>query len=405
MNRKRKIDLRKSIIEIENPYPKDDLILSYADFLKHRDYLCYYKFNPQVFHNILKITNDEWTSSTKINRLSLISILKNYIMSDNKYLNRKKILTSESKFLIFELFRKVFEEDKYISVKQQDEARRICNNLLININLTSSEEQWLCENIEMSELILNRVLRYPTKSRIISNWASQNFEKTISRNRRAEITSWIIDEKTKFEIEQQTLIDDFEFLNAIDSLAIQKYAEALKTTNKINNKIEIQTKEKTEITNSDETRELLEIRPEFGLLNNAVKMIEEKFGPLSLSIRKYDNDELFNQDKELSSFEHSEPIAPELKLTRRFYEVAMDRAKYYPESIPDFEKLQIDFYNNLLHYQRTTMIWAITYSRLDNTVKYSLLKKYYNNETHNTMFRVCKKTKNKKLLKWILEQQ
>ncbi|MDD2798438.1 MAG: hypothetical protein PHV20_07595 [Bacteroidales bacterium] len=405
MNKERQIDLRKSILEIENPYPKDDLILSYADFLKHRDYLCYYKFNPRVFHNILKITNDEWASSNRINRLSLISILKNYIISNNKDLTRKKILTPETRFLIFELFRKVFEEDNYISVKQIDEARRICNNLLINVNLTPTEEQWLCENIEVSELLLNRVLRYPTKSRIISNWARQNFDMVISRNRRAEITSWIIDEKPNFEIENQTLIDDFEFLNAIDSLTIQKYEEALKSTKKIDNKIDIQAKEKTEITENDEARALLETNPEFRLLNNAIKMIEEKFGPLSLSIRKHINDDLFNQNNELSSFENSETTAPELKLTRRFYEVAMDRAKYYPVSIPDFEKLQIDFYNNLSHYQITTMIWAITYSRLDNTVKSSLLKKYYNNETHNTMFKVCKKTKNMKLLKWMLAQQ
>lgn len=46
--------------EIVNQYPKDNLILSYYDFLKLRNYIGYYKFNTVVFDNLLTLVNNEW---------------------------------------------------------------------------------------------------------------------------------------------------------------------------------------------------------------------------------------------------------------------------------------------------------------------------------------------------------
>jgi hypothetical protein len=96
---------------------------------------------------------------------------------------------------------------------------------------------------------------------------------------------------------------------------------------------------------------------------------------------------------------------PELKLSKRPYGVTIDTSNEYPVSIPDFEKLRADFYLNLPIHKKVTMIWSIAYSRLDNSTKCSLLKKYYTDETYYSMYKVCKRTKNIELVKWILEQQ
>lgn len=365
MNKQRKIELQRAIIELEKPYPKDDLILSYFNFLNVREYLSYYQFNPIVFDNLIALANDKWNTEKRISRLSLLQKIKQYLRQDttrdyySKNTKSNFQLKVETRKLLFNLFRKTFEEGNYISYKQLDEVRKICNNVLINLELTPIEEEWLCANFLVSELILNRVLRYPIKSDVISNWAKSNFQNDILRSRRAELLSWIIDQEPTLEIEQQTLIDDFEYLNQSDLQAIQNYDDEIA----------------------------------------ANKIIEQELGEYLPKKTHYD---FFN------STYHEEKVdlsIPELKLSKRPYGVTIDISKEYPVSIPNFEKLREGFYTNLPTHKKVTMIWAIGYSRLDNSLKYSLLKKYYSNETYYSMYRVCKRTKNIELLNWILDKQ
>lgn len=365
MSKKRKIELQRAITELEKPYPKDDLILSYSDFLKVRDYLGYFQFNPVVLDNLVNLAVGIWNTKKRISRISLLQKLKQYFHQDttNDYYGRSTKpnfqLKLETRKLLFNLFRKTFEEWNYISYKQLKEARQICNNILINIELTPIEEEWLCSKFHVSELILNRVLRYPVKSEVISNWAKRNFKNDILRNRRAELISWLIDQDSTFEIEQRILIEDFEYLNLSDLRAIQNY--------------------------------------DYEIAAN--KIIERDLGEFLRKKAHYDPFDLTYHGEEVDlSF-------PELKLSKRPYNVIIDTSKEYPVSIPDFEKLRDEFYSNLLTHQKVTMIWGISYSRLNNTLKYSLLKKYYSSETYYSMCKVSKRTKNIELLKWILERQ
>jgi hypothetical protein len=368
INRQRKIELQRAILELEKSYPEDDLVLSYSDFLKTRDFLVYYQFNPAVFENLIRLTLDLWNTGRRINRLSLLLKSKQYLHASQQSKEKDSYSSyirpgikhpSKTKKLLFNLFRKTFEKSSCLSNKQVEEARKICNSLLINLALTSKEEEWLCSNIHVSELILNRVLRYPVKSEIISNWAKNNFHNTLLINRRAELISWIIDQEPSYEIDRQTLIDDFELLNQIDVQTVQNYDDEIAA-----NKILV--------------RELSEYLPR-----------KIHYDPIT--------GENFKEEIDLS--------VPELKLSRRHYSVTIDMNREFPTIIPDFEKLRENFYANLPAYQKMTMIWGIAYSRLGNEVKYSLLKKYYSDETYYSMYKVCKKTKNIELLKWVLEQQ
>lgn len=366
MNKQRKIEIQRTIKEIENPYPKDDLILSYSDFLKVRDYLKYYQFNPIVFDNLIALANDNWNTKKRINRLSLLQKIKLYILQETRKYNYSRVikpnveLKIETRKSLFNLFKKTVEQGNSINHKQLDEARKICNNILIDLELTPIEEEWLCSNFLKSEMILNRVLRYPVKSELISNWSRSNFQNDILRIRRAELSSWIIDQEPTFEIDQQTLIDDYEYLNQSDLQAIQNYNDEIA----------------------------------------ANKIMEQELGEF-LPKKRYWND-LFDDTPYKEEFDLS---VPELKLPQRPYGVIINSSEEYPISIPNFERLRARFYTDLPVEHKRTMIWAIAYSRLDNEIKFSLLKKYYSNETYYSMFKVCKRTKNVKLLKWILEQQ
>jgi hypothetical protein len=352
MKNYKKIELQRKIVEIENPYPKDDLILSYFDFLKVREYIAYYQFNPLVFHHLLNLANDEWKTEKRISRLSLLLKVKQYYhltQQENKVgFNSRSTkpnfeVSKEIRIQMFNLFKKTYEESKYISIKQIDEARKICNNLLINLELTEIEEEWFCANVSLSEQILNRVLRYPQKSDVISNWAKMNFNNNKLRHRRAELISWIIDIEPDFEIDQKTLIDDFEYLNQMDIKAIQDYDDEIE----------------------------------------AIRFIENQLGdslPKTLSIELFD--ETF---KEKKNYEFSQPT---LELFRRPYIVEIDNSKHYPVRIPNFDKMKQGFYSKIAIHQPITMIWGIAYSRLNNYEKSTLLKKYYSDKTYYSILRV-----------------
>jgi hypothetical protein len=364
MDKYTKFNLIKAIISMEKQYPSDDLILSYADFLKVREYLAYYQFNPVVFDKLVSMINENWDSKKRINRLSLLQKMKQYLNQEatkrgNTTKSKLKIeLKPETRQTLFKIFRKTFEDEEHISPKQLEEARKICNSTLINIALSPSEEEWLCANFNKSEMILNRILRYPVKSVLITNWIKLNFKNDFLRKRRAESIAWLIDENPTYEIDPQVLIDDFEFLNHSDIQAIQNYDDEIEANKKLE---------------------------------------QELYDYLPKTVH-YD---LFDRRNKQERIDLS---VPELKLSKRPYGVTLASSLNYPVSIPNFEILRKDFHANLSIHLKVTMIWAIAYSRLENEQKFELLKKYYCINTHYSMYRVAQKTNNLALLKWMLKQ-
>ena len=80
MKKNRRQELRKAITKMEVPFPKDDLIITYADFLQVRDHLRDYQFNSRVFGHLLTLANDLWNADHRINRLSLLVCIKQYFL-------------------------------------------------------------------------------------------------------------------------------------------------------------------------------------------------------------------------------------------------------------------------------------------------------------------------------------
>lgn len=352
----RKLELQRAVIELEKPYPKDDLIVSYADFLKVRNYLGNYQFNPIVLENLVRIANELWRTEKRINRISLLEKIKLYYFITQQeeilgmYIRSTKpaySITLETRTQLFSLFRKTFEESDFISPNQLNEARKICNNILINIGLTPNEEEWLCSNVSTSEMILNRTLRYPLFSKTISSWAIENFNNDLYRSRRSELISWKIDVEPKFEIDSQTLIDDFEYLNQCDINALKVF----------------------------EDNSLIQKYADLGLGQLLPKQ-ETTYGDIQI---------------------------PALKLSQRPYIYPIDYSKNYPVKVPDFDAMRRSFYNELSIHLKNTMIWAIGYSRLDNKQKCSLLKKYYCEDTYYAMYKVGVRINNTQLLKWMVD--
>ena len=245
--------------------------------------------------------------------------------------------------------------------RQFAEIRKLTNSCLINLGLTENEETWLTQNAFNADTILNRVLRYPVRSTIISKWAREHFYDNRLRTRRPELLSWIIDEVPDYELPKEILADDFEYLNKSDIKAIKEYDDEMEASKIIG----------TELSD---------------------------FLPKKTSWLWNENEQ---PPKELINFSN-----PELTLSKRFYGIPLDSSKEgYLVGIPDFKKLSKEFYSTLDRTYSITMLWAVYYSRLDNDLKTTLFKKYYSNETYFTFFKLIKKINNIVLLKWLIDKQ
>jgi hypothetical protein len=362
--------LKRSIAEVKNQPPPDDFILNYADFLRHRDIIKYYAFNPRVFHALLQLTIDLWSTTKRINRLSMLWSLKLFYQKGrfNKMAGNlgvakgiRRRLPEETRNLMFILFRTIFEKPHHINSTQIEEARKICNHLLMHVTINSEHQKWLCDHAFKSAYILNRVLRYPENSPIISAWAVEHYFHPALRSRRAEHLSRILDADPLHVVEQKTLLDDFHHLNDLDRQAIRTFLYE-KEANKL----------------------MLEDFSEFLPLRRESRISPDGF------------------------FEPSTPkpstMEPELKLSRRFYDMFSYTVKVGDKyhMVPDFKRATPQFMEDLGKIHSLTMLWSIGYSRLDSKKQLELIKKYYQTEFFATAQRIASKTSNVKLLEWLL---
>lgn len=361
----RKKILKAVIAEKEKLYPKDDLITTYSDFLKIKDELRYFQFNPKVYQSLLKLTLDLWHSEKRISRIALLEKLYQYevrLLRSGYYepfqIPKPKPHDSEIRFMLFELYRKTWEEFSCLNYGQIEKARKITNLLLRGTALSTKEEQWFCDNYTLSDSILNRLLRYPVPSKYITNWVRSHFTTPELRIRRAEMISWILDEDPDYVVDIQTLIDDFNYLNELDRLSIKNYTEEIK----------------------------------------ANQIIHDELGDMLFKVQGYDH--FITSDKDQHKFKE-----PELKLTKRPYHInGLEnhfRMKDWQETI---EKAEIHFHSNYLLRIQVTMLWAIYYSRLKPAVKSRLYKKFYSNECFNTFYKILRRIDDVKLMKWTLCQ-
>ena len=345
------IEINKSIAEIENISPANDIISSYQDFLKHREYLHFYQYNEAVFVSLIDLTHGLWNSNERISRASLISVTKRYIKKAETTFN----IPTQTATKIFELFKEiVYSENLNLSKESVELAKKAINRMMIGIKLDDNQLQWLCDHSDHSDFMLNRLLRYHRKSHIISKWAKQNFEKDFARNRRSEITSWIIDENPKFKIDMETIGYDFEYQIIEDKKLVEIYKQEVDTYRFY----------------EKEVRPLIPARNE--------PFVDEDGIEYKLNIQK----------------------TPVLNRPRRHYN---GHSKSYLGFglIPDFDHFYTDFYDKFDYHYNRIMAWSIAYSRLNIDKKISLLSEYYSSETYPTFLTIGKRLKSVEYFKWL----
>jgi hypothetical protein len=353
----KQLDLQKAIAKLEKPWPNDDFISNYSDFIKHRDLVIYHRFNPVVFEHLLDLAISHWTANQKVSRSSLVLTIRRYVSEQGADLNN---LDLPGKAKVFELFKLTLLHPEFIPLGQRVEIEQRAAQLVYGLLLEGKQLNDLCELALHHPKALNRVLRYPSQSLIISNWVAANFEHPILRFRRAEAVGWMLDTNPEFEVDGAIIRRDFEHMNDLDRSAV------------------------TNLVMGDAVNELF----------NTDWLSEF---PIDHTIPQ----DPFDSPQKPPSFAFGKE---RIELVKRFYPVPTVHDKTADDWVPDFEALESFFYSNNSSLLKVTMVWGIAYSRIDKKLKSKLLRKYYCPETHYSISRVATKQGLLEVLKWMLKQ-
>lgn len=355
MNRKQ-IDIRRKIIEIRSLKPSDNMISSYEDFLRYKDILSAYRFNLTTFCNLVELTYMLWQSGKKTNKASLLELISKY-SGLNKHPEQVNDRTARQLFWLF-------SESNIKGVPGYSSATIIrmqssSNKALKGIPLTNSEITKLIDNITRSKHILNRILRHPTASPLITEWTKSVFYLDSYRNRRPELIGWLLDDNVDYVVNDQIIADDFEYFLQIDKELVDNY--------------------------------MFEHSVYLSALDKKKKEIEEKVA--NTGVRDW-------QD-EFPAFELTKP---KLIMEQRIYKKSIELGGDPTIIVPDFENRKRDFYSRVDFYKRLTMLWGVAYSHHKTSVKLNLYKKFYTSELYPAAIKIAYRSKNVRFLEWLYNQ-
>jgi hypothetical protein len=294
---------------------------------------------------LVNVAFDLWDTKERINRASLIQIMKfYYAKSDGKY--EIELDTSDKLFYFYKQI--VYFEKVKINRKALDELKGAINRICTNMILSEDSQKWLCYHFYDSEFFLNRLIRYKEKSSVISNWARYIYKTNILSDRRAELASWIIDEDPTFEIDYETIKNDYVhiFSNDIES------AEDIYDL---------------EMERIELIKRQMYVPPEVKLIPRVLK----------------DNNREFL-----------------LKGYFRVPHALINGYIVYKSTMINIDKHIISNEELLV---RAANLWATGYARLPKKEKSKRLKKYYSEDVEISFFKICSRYKLKEPLNWLLK--
>lgn len=195
-----KKELKRELIKANPRVPSPDFIKTYNDFLKTKNYFHLYNFHPKVFEALFLIGYTKFFGQERYNKKLLFDAIRTYYLKKPKSYQFSK-----------EVLDKAIQLFKTAVLLDQTEVM-ICALILIREKeLPSQFLEWLIENWELSEEIVNILLGYPINNDTICEWVNEVYEHDSLRPRRAELIGWKINQDYLFKVHTQTIIADIEY--------------------------------------------------------------------------------------------------------------------------------------------------------------------------------------------------
>lgn len=155
-------------------------IKTFDDIIENKNQLKYSKYSLKTYSKILDIIIKKIDTKKRFQKEKSISILK--------WLNQKR----NKKQLSRKIIDKIFYIYKNLIFNSNENICWSLSTLLKDQILSEHQLKWLTDNAIKSDFILNRVLRYPIKSRLISTWAKDNVNIEAFKKRNSEFIGLIL---------------------------------------------------------------------------------------------------------------------------------------------------------------------------------------------------------------------
>jgi hypothetical protein len=161
---------------------------SYDTILKYYNFLRYSSFDEKFIVNFLNIIQPCIDNRKRFQRKKMIKLLKVHL--------KKRPISKKLKLETTNLLFKFYESQ---ILNSTDETSNDLSVIIKNLELNRENIKWLIQNAGKSNYILNRLLRYPVKSDMISDWAKNCLECNQFADRKSELLGYVLDKYPDYE--------------------------------------------------------------------------------------------------------------------------------------------------------------------------------------------------------------
>ena len=154
----------------------------YQTIIQYPSLLTYSLFDEKLVTRILDLIQPLIDNNERFKRKWFIKFLKSHLKKRPKKFKFKETTINA-----------LFKFYKTQILKVTDELRNDLSIILKDIELSDESIKWLIDNAPNSKYILNRLLRYPKKSELISTWANYCLENNLFTDRVSEIIGFALD--------------------------------------------------------------------------------------------------------------------------------------------------------------------------------------------------------------------
>jgi len=335
----------RELARLRNEFPEDLDCSDYRSFRKHAPFISVYPFREEALLKLVDLAYNCYTLGARFNRRLLFDGLRKYYQKCPQPYAFSEAVCDR----LFELFE--------AEVGKPGPVLVALDRLLSGQRLRDEQIYRLLELAFDSSAALDRVLRYPYRNSQISAWADYYYEDNRLRNKRLELTSWLLDANPDFVPSAQVLYDD----QALAYEQEEGFAFNLLYPGKMRPVIRLLDTENflSSPANADTA-----------VANSGKTWLELKTGYHANTLEKNELDLFIKQALRRSGhlINHYRQIEP----------VELSRARI--------------------------MQWAAAYSRLDDEQKIALAERFYDPKLSGTIILIAEKRKFAGLLEWLIDR-
>jgi hypothetical protein len=161
----------------------------YQTVIQYSGLLIHSSFDEKFITRILDIIQPSIDNNRRFKRKWFIKFLKSHVKKRPKQFKFKETTTNA-----------LFKFYKTQILKVTDELANDLSVILKDIELSDESINWLIDNAHKSKYVLNRLLRYPKKSKLISTWASYCLDNKLYVDRLSEIIGFVLDANENLDL-------------------------------------------------------------------------------------------------------------------------------------------------------------------------------------------------------------